>query len=303
MKRKIMKIADTTYVVSLPLKWARKYGIKKGDEIDLEEKGNKLVFKVKNSDSTKKEGIFEAHKFGPIVKRSFDAMYKAGYDKIIVNYKTKYEINEIQDAINLEAMTFEIVKQTKDNCVISSITEGTDEEFDSLLRRTFLLLKVMGEDLKIAIEKKDYESIEYIKNLEKTNNKLTHFLRRSVAKRGYKNPDKSVFVYTIIEQLETVADEFRDLCNFLIDKRNRDMIITNDTFELLDLLNGSLNIFTKIFYDFSETEAVKFYQLKKELVTKGLDLFQVKSTKEIVVIHYIIHLPFLHIFSYYNTKM
>ena len=43
MKRKVIQIADSTQLVSLPRKWAIRYNIKKGDEVEVEEQGNKLL--------------------------------------------------------------------------------------------------------------------------------------------------------------------------------------------------------------------------------------------------------------------
>ena len=43
MKRKVIQIADSTQLISLPRKWALKYGIKKGDELDVEEQGSNVL--------------------------------------------------------------------------------------------------------------------------------------------------------------------------------------------------------------------------------------------------------------------
>ena len=42
MKRKVIQIANSTQLISLPREWAKKYNIKKGDELEIEAKGNKL---------------------------------------------------------------------------------------------------------------------------------------------------------------------------------------------------------------------------------------------------------------------
>ena len=34
MKRKVIQIANSTQLISLPRKWSQKYGVKKGDEIN-----------------------------------------------------------------------------------------------------------------------------------------------------------------------------------------------------------------------------------------------------------------------------
>jgi len=43
MKRKVSQIGPATLMVSLPSKWAKQFGVKKGSELEIEEKGNKLL--------------------------------------------------------------------------------------------------------------------------------------------------------------------------------------------------------------------------------------------------------------------
>ncbi len=289
MKRKIIKLADTTYVVSLPLKWARANNVKKGDEVEVTPNGSQLTINLREGDSPEHKGIFNATEFGPIVKRAFDAMYKRGYDEITVNFNSKEQLREIEAAVNLEAMTYEIVKQEKNKCVVRSITEASDKEFDSILRRTILLLKVMGEDLLTALKEKDYETISNIKDLEKTNNKLTHYLRRSLNKHGYKEPDKTAIMYALVEQLEKVADELRDLCRFLEKDKNKNINLSSETFELFEKLNQTIGLYSSIFFDFKAKDAVKFAQIQKQVKNEGLLLFNTKKSKELVVIHYLIN--------------
>ena len=43
MKRKINAVGTGTLTVSLPNKWAQKYNLKKGDELNVAEEGGSLV--------------------------------------------------------------------------------------------------------------------------------------------------------------------------------------------------------------------------------------------------------------------
>ena len=43
MKRKVSQVGPATLMVSLPSKWARRYSVKPGDEVDLVEDGPKLI--------------------------------------------------------------------------------------------------------------------------------------------------------------------------------------------------------------------------------------------------------------------
>ncbi|NTV24274.1 MAG: hypothetical protein HGA85_07965 [Nanoarchaeota archaeon] len=290
MKRKVMKIADTTFVVSLPLKWAKAHNLKKGDEIEIAEEGSNLRIISDTSVPSIKKGTFDAHNFNPIIKRAFDAMYKAGYDEIKVSFASAEELNEIESSVNNEAMSFEIIKQDKDSCVVKSITEATGEDFDAMLRRTFMMIHVMGEDLLKAIKENDMKTISYITNLEKTNNKFTHYLRRYLNKKGYHDPSKTNLIYTLVEQLETIADEFKYLCQFLTDKRNQSIRLSDTTLLLFESLNKNIDLFSNLFFDFKVNKAVEFHARHKELVDSGIEFFQTKPAKEVVIIHYLVNI-------------
>ena len=46
MKRSVIQIANSTQLISLPRKWSLKFNIQKGDELEVEEEGNKLLSKT-----------------------------------------------------------------------------------------------------------------------------------------------------------------------------------------------------------------------------------------------------------------
>ena len=50
MGRKVIQIADSTQLISLPRKWALQHGIKKGDELEVEEKGRKIVISTEKGE-------------------------------------------------------------------------------------------------------------------------------------------------------------------------------------------------------------------------------------------------------------
>ena len=50
MGRKVIQIADSTQLISIPRAWGRKYNIKKGDELEVVEKDNMLEISTKRED-------------------------------------------------------------------------------------------------------------------------------------------------------------------------------------------------------------------------------------------------------------
>ena len=43
MKRKVVKHGPSTLIISIPSGWAKKYSVKQGDELDVDEQGSRLI--------------------------------------------------------------------------------------------------------------------------------------------------------------------------------------------------------------------------------------------------------------------
>ncbi len=75
MKRKIIQIANSTQLVSLPRKWCLSNNVKKGDEIDVKEKDNNIV--VSTNAEPKPQSIEIKFKdYGVLLARFLHSLYK-----------------------------------------------------------------------------------------------------------------------------------------------------------------------------------------------------------------------------------
>ncbi|MEM4247397.1 MAG: AbrB/MazE/SpoVT family DNA-binding domain-containing protein, partial [Candidatus Woesearchaeota archaeon] len=138
MKRKVIQIADSTQLVSLPRKWCLQHGIRKGDEVEVEENGNKIQI------STAKEALLETAKIhfsnsDTFLQRPLMTFYRLGYDQVEITFDDPQVIPRIQDEIE-RLMGFEIVNQTERSCVVKNVASAMDTEFESILRRIMLML-------------------------------------------------------------------------------------------------------------------------------------------------------------------
>ncbi len=81
MRRSVIQLAGKTHVVSLPSKWIKKYGIKKGDELELEENNEKIVISKDSAKEIRSREI-ELNNYGAMARRVIGALYKKGYDEV-----------------------------------------------------------------------------------------------------------------------------------------------------------------------------------------------------------------------------
>ena len=153
MIRKVIQIADSTQLISLPRKWAQKYGVKKGDELLVEEDGNKVVVSTEREVSS--NNIEITLKGNELIHRCLSALYKAGYDEIKIMYESPQDIETIISTVNSQLLGFEIIEQGKTHVIIKQVTSISHSEFDTMLRRTFTFLIATSEECLTAIEKND----------------------------------------------------------------------------------------------------------------------------------------------------
>lgn len=284
MKRKVNRLGPVTLSITLPAKWVKENNVSKGDELDVEPKEKELIIRTEGEKQPLKTTL-DISNLAPFSRRCIDAIYKKGYDEVEILFKKQSDLADIEKAINLEARTFEIVKQGDQRCTIKSISEPPKEEFEMLLRRTFILLKEMSTEILDALKEQDRERIRNAETLEHTNNKLTHLMRRMLNKEGYAQPENTTLIYCIVEELEKIADELKFLLTYLADNPTKHKEILT----LFEEVNSFIALFYEVFYKYDHTKAVELYKLRKHIVSRSMDLMKKLPNQECIILHYLIN--------------
>ncbi len=264
MKRKVIQLAGSTLVVSLPSSWAKKNNVKKGEEVDVDEKGSELCISTQNAmieDSTSVSIVG----IDPMVKRALGALYKAGYDEVEVEFAPE-ELRTAQEVIREEFVGFEVVYKGKNTLTVKKISSIDPEHFDTMLRRMFLLLLQMAEESLEAVLEKDKEWLKAIAFMDKDMNKYADFCRRVLNKYGYKKYRVTSPVYFVVEQMEKIGDCYRDICVFAAENNPE---IDPDLFSEV---NSFVEMFYKLFYSFDLKELAKFGKKRYELRDQFMQL-------------------------------
>lgn len=278
MRRKVIQIAGSTKMVSLPHKWCKKYDIAKGEEINLDINEDKISISPLSGSNIEKAEL-DVSELERMSIRAIHAMYKRGVDELRVNFKDPNKIRDIQSAIGKEAMSFEIIEQGRDYCIIKSIAENL-EEFGPILRRTFLLVVNMANDMELALSKKDFSRLKEVVFLEETNNRYTTFCRRLLNKKGASEYNKIGPIYYIVEELENIADYYKFICKWYMDFDNKkNLKLSNEALDIFKEVNFYFKEFYELFYKFDSKKINRLYEKRKLLIDKCLEQIN-KNTEE-----------------------
>ncbi len=282
IKRKVIQIAGSTHLVSLPKPWIDQQKILKGDELDLSVEGNKIVVSASSESrpETIKVDVSDAHMFS---FRFLAAIYKSGYDEVELQLSNKTSLKELSRQINSMLPGYELVDQHGRVCVIKNISRGLDSEFDTILRKIFLITNSMAKNTYDALKTNDYNLLNDTILLEETTNRFCNFCERMLNKRGYKNAKKTSFVYNIVWELEKVTDQFKYLNMYLLDNRNAKL--SKETFDLFRRVNALIKMFYELFYKFDAEKVQTIASERKLLVAECNKLFGSRTADPKVVHH------------------
>ena len=283
MKRKVIQLAHKTLVVSLPSKWAKSYGIRKGAELDVEDRGQQIIFSTTGHSDFERKSV-DATSISPEALKRWvlSGLHKTGYNEIEIFYKKPAILDVVQETIRELLIGFAIVEQGKNRCVIRVLAEEQEREFDSILRRAFLVTKSMGEGIHAHLSEGKLASLRELLVLEKTNDQLTNFCERILNKKGYKDDRKRSFVYVVVWNLEKVCDEYANICNILVE--NPKTKIRKQLLDALKEANEYFSSYYNLFYDFDMNRLGDLEEQKTEFTKKILRMFKNSSQIETMVL-------------------
>src|SRR3989338_7033765 len=281
MKRKLVRQGGSAMTITLPSDWVKRFKLEGGDEIDLEEQQGKLII---STEAGKKENSIElsVSGLGPMVKRVLGALYKTGYDEFSIRFETPEEFETAQQVIREQFVGFELVDHQKKRFVARKISTIDSKEFDTLLRRMFIIIKVLGEELIEAIKEKDNAQLKMLALRDKDVNKLADFCRRTINVYGaiqFKRPGP---LYFIVEQLEKVGDYYRDLC---LELSRRDLHTTLVDLEYLKNVNELHAKLYALYFQFEIEPFTQLHALQKSIKEQAQELR--KQEYDPLVLHYL----------------
>lgn len=275
-------------MVSLPSRWVKLNNVKKGDEVDVDEQGKKILISIDKERESECVEIDGRQTSIPFLSKYISCAYKAGYDETRIYIDDPLIAENVQSIVQKYFIGYEVIKQSRDSISLKSVTGDTDVEFDSTLRRIFLLLLTMARESLAGTKNNDVNYLRSVKLLELSNDRFTNYCRRILNMKGYKDHKKTIFLYVIIEQLEKIADEFNYLIkNYHSDKKKVHLLSK----ELLDFYSDTvkiLELYYDLFYNLDKRKIVVFEELKSKLIDEGNILLKNKNENDAIAAHHLI---------------
>lgn len=206
MKRKVIKLAKNTLVLSLPAAWCRSNQVKKGDELSCDHRSSQLV--ITKGESGKKSASIDGDQLGVLLKRAINEVYHAGVDRITIRATKPETQQRLGEALN-QLLGLHIVEQRGSTIIVEDLAK-TDQDWQSLFRRFLLLIKTMFDDGITAITANDAAECASIANRDTDVNKFGHLCLRALQRQPFA-PDETARLHTLLYLAEQLGDDLKNI--------------------------------------------------------------------------------------------
>ncbi len=261
MKRKVVLHGPSTLTVSLPSLWAKKFGIKKGDELDVVEEGGELRIGIKDA-SLRETKKFILGDFKRVGQSCVTSAYRQGYGGITLQCADLDYLATLRKLIHNETIGFEVVKQERNLWEIKDLAGQGKDEFNLVLRRLWLLVMDLAQEGVRALEKEDEIFLKSMDSRDFIVNKFSNYCLRTLILRNPFSYSLNPVYYCVIRNLETIADHYKDLC--LVSLSIPSKMDKNSLSFLIDSLEV-LNMMHSLFYKYDEFRMEALFKKSKKL--------------------------------------
>lgn len=260
MKRKVVLHGSSTLTVSLPSSWIKKFNIKKGDELNLLEQGREIKISTESTSFEKKE--IDIKNLKRVGKSYITSSYRQGYDELNIKYNNENYLETIQDLLSKEITGFEVIRHQSNSCIIKDLSGQNIEEFNTALRRIWLLILDLSEE-SIKTINKELSEIKNIKIIDNSINKFSNYCMRILIKRGNYDSKKTSPYYYFVKSLEEIADKYKELCIFHFNNKKK---VNDDVLKFFMETNSYLNEVYSVFYTYDEQKIESLFDETKKVI-------------------------------------
>ncbi|MEK6918640.1 MAG: hypothetical protein AABW73_01240 [Nanoarchaeota archaeon] len=226
-ERKLIKQGGGGLTIYLPKKWVDRRGLKNGDNVRVLETDTSLI--IEGDINTKNEIKIDINESNiHDLRHLLTHAYRRGFSKIIISYNKPQEIiKETKKVTSNVLLGFEVTSIEQKSIIIENISEPSEEKFDVMLQKVFLVISETNEVLLKDFTNGKFSSIDEIKELRDQGDKFIIFCKRLITKN--RNDKNSLLEWEFMTFLMDIHHNYYYLYHYAHDNK----IKTNKNFSQL----------------------------------------------------------------------
>jgi len=255
MKRRVVQHGPSTLTISLPARWVRAKSIQKGMEIDVEQLKDGLLLTASGGVQQEAKHL-SIRGLDAIIPKAIAALYKGGYDEVVIEYGTPQELERVHFMIRTGCVGFEIIDETKTTVTIRKVSDFSEAEFKPLFRRLFHFLVNTSDDSLDAARGHDTVLARSLVLRDENINKIADICRRIINTQRQQQYRNDTAIYHIIEELEKIGDHYKIINTILAERKTPS---SEPVLRYYAAVNALLHQYHELFFRFSIEQCEQIY--------------------------------------------
>jgi phosphate uptake regulator len=231
--RKLIKLGNSSFAISLPKKWIKTTGLKRGELVFLEDHNGNLIISSKEKQDSVEEKSAEieiGNKDLNTLIAEISSIYINNFNYIILeNITSRNQLQKIKKILN-NFMGLEIIEQNNNKIVVKDTLGISMISINEIIRRMDNTIRSMFEDLGSLLEKQNPNKklLSELVETDKDVNKL-YFLIWKLIRKGMLDEKKAKLLGTdllglsslqwLAMNLESIGDEIKRIARFLNEEK------------------------------------------------------------------------------------
>lgn len=271
-------------MVSIPSNWARTNGLKKGSSVRLEPQEGRLVISPAKKPERKKTEISLGSRTESAIRTLITNAYRCGYDIIKVSYADEKMFETLHHIVKTRLIGFDVTKKGEGWCIVESITEPADEQFENILEKFFLSVKTLVKTTEKRYRNPTVISFNDVEAIQERIQGYDNFCRRIMNKQEHLDGKKH-FCWAFLTLMIHGERELYHLNKVL----KRGVKIERDYYGLLTGIHDLIESLEKAYKKKDMTVIERIHKQEKELIyTKGYGLMRKKSGESAIVLYHLL---------------
>lgn len=275
--RKIQKTGGSTYIVSIPKKWARGR-VKEGDEVYVEDEEDSVRVYFKERPRHEREVTLKYEEPISSLIRKVIACYLSGYDLITIKSdEVMDKKSHIEKMVRERMMGLEVIDESSKEIKLQNLLKHSDLQTKGLLQRMNSIIISMYEDV---IESMTNGDENLLKDVIKRENEIDRLYlfgvrqmesavmnKRTREKLDIESKRVCLGYRVIIKSMERISDHLKMISARLLEMEDRHL-----DKKVVSLVKESLESYTGVMESLSKKEgelAEKYIQKSKSVDDKS----------------------------------
>ncbi len=273
MERSIVMFGNASWCITLPKEWLKKYGLGKGDKINVTEEGDSLILHAGRHLEPKECTIDLKGVDTSLIDKLIGACYKKGYEIITIHCDEEEKHKEVRRIIRNKKLELyekddELIKKAhKNNEVVLTLPGKVSET--KLHEQIVALMKElyrMNDDFRDLWKKQQWKEVAELSSRDKIINDYADVCRRMINVNP-KDADSTSF-YVFCSYLEKIGDCYKEIFKRVAELKLKP---TTKDLEGFKNINELFILFFNIFKNFNLKKINEMIIQEREMPFPSID--------------------------------